>query len=197
MRLRVRDLSTGNYPTPFALMCAWAEKKLDQIDFDECEVIHVTRAQDQQYFRDLIEERKLTVTLRWDQLALLIPAANVQHSWHFVKGNVTYYEAVLANGETMWTKFTYNDMNLITEVEQSGGHKLTVKYDAQGTPVAVEANECARETIVDHFGLQWCPQEGILDCRIGAKTDDDDEDGEDDGDYGFKLSIEGGVISGP
>lgn len=174
MRLRVRDLSTNMFPKPFALMHAWSKRNVDTIDFDQCKTIHVDRQEDYCYFKNLIEERKLSITLRWDEKDFLLGTFCTQHSWTFVNGKSTYHEITLVDGTVFWTKTTYNEMGLIKEIELSSGYVVTVGYDAQGIPVSVQANDSATEVILEQYSIEWNPESGVLDLRSEKIKQDED-----------------------
>lgn len=175
MRLKLKDLETPSFPNPLPLMCAWEHMGLEHIDFESGEVIHVSRSSDCVFFRELATSRRLSVIVRWDQQAS--PSRpGAQHSWKYDKGKISYSETVIqSSGETIWSKYSYNSMGLLSEIENSTGHKISIKYDRQGQIISVKANDKAKNEIMETYRLDWDEKNRILDCRSKHLLKDDEE----------------------
>lgn len=177
MRLRVKDLATQWYPNPFGLMLAWSAKGLDQIDFDEVQTIHFSTRAECEVFKRVIEERKLSCVLRYDEGMM---NEVTQYSWAFSKGMLTKHEIANSKGAVYWLKYSYNEFGAITSMEHSCGAKINVTYDSQSNVVSVSGNEEARKQVFQTYFMEWCPENKLLDCRLAHQKDQDVTDWDDE-----------------
>ena len=177
MRLRVKDLATQMYPNPFGLMLTWSAKGLDQVDFDDVKTVHFSTRAECELFRSVIEEKKLSCVLRYDEDRMDDVA---QHNWTFLKGILTRHEIAISNGASYWLNMTHNEFGAITSMEHSCGAKIQITHDGQGKVAAITGNDIARKQVLETYFMEFCPESKLIDCRLKHHKDPQETDWHDE-----------------